>query len=146
MAKRLKYLVGLSGHTLGISVPIAVVTVGAKIIEKHFIFDRKLGGPDAAFSLETKEFEQIVKSVREVEKSLGEVSYKLSEKVEKSREYSRSLFAVKNIKKGESFTEDNIKSIRLGYGLHPRYLGEVLGRKAKINIKRGTPLSFKLIK
>lgn len=145
MAKRFKCLVGLSDHTLGISVPIAAVTIGAKIIEKHFILDRKLGGLDAAFSLEPEEFRQMVKSVREVEKALGEVSYKLTEKKKKSREFSRSLFVVKDIKKGENFTEDNIKSIRPGYGLHPRYLNNILGKKVKINIKKGTPLSIKLI-
>jgi len=145
MAKRFKCLVGLSDHTLGISVPIAAVTIGAKIIEKHFILDRKLDGPDAAFSLEPEEFRQMVKSVREVEKALGEVSYKLTEKKRKSREFSRSLFVVKDIKKGENFTEDNIKSIRPGYGLHPRYLNNILGKKVKINIKKGTPLSIKLI-
>ena len=145
MAKRFKCLVGLSDHTLGISVPIAAVTIGAKIIEKHFILDRKLDGPDAAFSLEPEEFRQMVKSVREVEKALGEVSYKLTEKKRKSREFSRSLFVVKDIKKGENFTEDNIKSIRPGFGLHPRYFNNILGKKAKINIKKGTPLKIKFV-
>jgi len=146
MAKRFKCLVGLSDHTLGISVPIASVAMGARIIEKHFILDRKLGGPDATFSLEPEEFKQMVKSVREVEKALGEVSYRLTEKMKKSRESSRSLFAVKDIKKGEVLTKDNIKSIRPGYGLHPKYLNKILDKKAKISIKKGTPLSFKLIK
>ena len=145
MAKRFKCLVGLSDHTLGISVPIAAVANGAKIIEKHFVLDRKLGGLDAAFSLEPEEFRQMVKAVREVEKALGEVSYKLTEKMRTSREFSRSLFVVKDIKKGENFTEDNIKSIRPGYGLHPRYLNNILGKKVKTNIKKGTPLSNKLI-
>ena len=145
MAKRFKCLVGLSDHTLGISAPIAAIALGAKIIEKHFILDRNFGGPDAAFSLEPEEFRQMVKSVREVEKALGEVSYRLTKKMRKSKEFSRSLFVVKDIKKGENFTEDNIKSIRPGYGLHPRYLNNILGKKAKINIKKGTPLSIKLI-
>jgi len=145
MAKRFKCLVGLSDHTLGISVPIASVAMGAKIIEKHFILDKKLGGPDAVFSVEPEEFKQMVKSVREVEKALGGVSYKLTEKMRKSRELSRSLFVVKDIKKGENLTEDNVKSIRPGYGLHPVYLSKILGKKAKKNIKRGTPLSIKLI-
>lgn len=145
MAKRFKCPVGLSDHTLGISVPIAAVAMGARIIEKHFILDRKLGGPDAAFSLEPEEFRQMVKSVREVEKALGEVSYKLTEKMRKSREFARSLFVVEDIKEGELLTENNIRSIRPGYGLHPKYLKNILGRKAKINIKKGTPLSIKLI-
>lgn len=146
MAKRFKCPVGLSDHTLGISVPIAAVTIGAKIIEKHFILDRKLGGPDAAFSVEPEEFKQMVKSVREVEKALGEVSYKLTEGMKKSREHSRSLFVVKDIKKGEVFTKENIKSIRPGYGLSPKYLRNVLGKKARKDIKRGTPLNIKIIK
>ena len=146
MAKKFNCMVGLSDHTLGISVPIAAVTIGAKIIEKHFILDRKLGGPDAKFSAEPEEFKQMVKSIREVEKSLGTVTYKLTEKMKKSREASRSLFVVKDIKRGESFTEDNIKSIRPGYGLRPKFLKNILGKKAKINIKKGTPLSIKLIK
>jgi len=146
IAKRFDCIVGLSDHTLGISIPIAAVTVGAKIIEKHFILDRKLGGPDAEFSLEPEEFKKMVRSVREVEKALGVVSYKLTERMRKSREFARSLFAVKNIKKGENLTEGNIKSIRPGYGLHPRYLKNILGKKAKINIKRGTPFSIKMIK
>jgi pseudaminic acid synthase len=143
--ERFKTLVGLSDHTLGISVPLAAVSLGAKIIEKHFILDRKLGGPDAAFSLEPDEFTQMVKSVREVEKALGKVSYELSEKIEKSREFSRSLFAVKDIKKGEVLTDKNVLSIRPGFGLHPKFLNEVIGKKAKDNIKKGTPLSWELI-
>jgi len=143
MAKRFKCLIGLSDHTLGISVPIASVALGAKIIEKHFILDRKLGGPDAAFSLKPEEFRQMVESVREVERALGEVSYTLTEKVKKSREFSRSLFVIKDIKKGESFTEYNIKSIRPGYGLHPRYLKSILEKRAKISIRRGTPILWK---
>lgn len=146
MNKRFKCIVGLSDHTLGISVPIASVPIGAKVIEKHFTLDKKLGGPDAVFSLEPKDFEQMVRSVREVEKALGDISYRLTKRMKKSREYSRSLFVVKNMKKGEYFTEDNIKSIRPGYGLGPRYLKSILGKKANTDIKKGTPFSFKLIK
>ncbi len=145
MAKRFKCPIGLSDHTLGMSVPIASVALGAKIIEKHFILDKKLGGPDAAFSLEPEEFRQMVESVREVERALGGVSYKLTEKVKKNKKNSRSLFVIKDIKKGESFTEYNIKSIRPGYGLHPRYLKNILEKRAKISIRKGTPLSNKLI-
>jgi len=145
MAETFKILVGISDHTLDISVPIASVALGAKIIEKHFILDRKLGGPDAAFSLEPEEFKAMVKAVREVEKALGEVSYELTGKMKKSREFSRSLFVVKDIKAGDFFTEKNIRSIRPGYGLHPRYLKDIIGRKAKNKIKRGTPLTWDLI-
>jgi len=145
LADTFKTVVGLSDHTLGISVPIASVALGACIIEKHLTLDRKLGGPDAAFSLEPAEFKAMVKSVREVEKALGEVSYELTEKMKKSREFSRSLFVVRDIKAGETFTEENIRSIRPSYGLHPKYLKDILGKHARINIKKGTPLKWELI-
>jgi len=145
LADTFKTVVGLSGHTLGISAPIASVALGACIIEKHFTLDRKLGGPDVAFSLEPAEFKAMVKSVREVEKALGEVSYDLTEKMKKSREFSRSLFVVKDIKAGETFTEENIRSIRPGYGLHTRYLKDVLGKRTTQDIKEGTPLKWELI-
>ena len=145
MASTFKTVVGLSDHTLGISVPIASVALGACIIEKHLTLDRSLGGPDAAFSLEPSEFKAMVKSVREVEKALGEVSYNLTEKMKKSRELSRSLFVIKDIKAGEVFTEENVRSIRPGYGLHPRYLKNILGKKAAKDIKNGTPLNSDLI-
>lgn len=145
LADTFKTIVGLSDHTLSISVPIASVALGACIIEKHLTLDRKLGGPDAAFSLEPNEFKAMVKSVREVEKALGKVSYDLTEKMKKSRELSRSLFVVKDIKAGEIFTEENIRSIRPGYGLPPKYLKDIIGQKATRNIERGTPLDWKLI-
>ena len=145
MKEKFKTLVGLSDHTMGISVPVAAVSLGARIIEKHFILDRKLGGPDAAFSLEPAEFKQMVESVREVEKALGKVSYELSKKVERNREFSRSLFAVKEIKKGEILSDENVRSIRPGFGLHPKFLNEVIGKKAKGDIKKGTPLKWELI-
>ena len=145
LADTFKTVVGLSDHTLGISVPIASVTLGAHIIEKHLTLDRKLGGPDAAFSLEPDEFKAMVKSVREVEKALGEVSYDLTEKMKKSREFSRSLFVVKNMKTGEIFTEENVRSIRPGYGLPPKYYDAILGKKVKTDIKKGSPLTWELI-
>jgi pseudaminic acid synthase len=145
MIERFGTVVGLSDHTLGISVPIAAVALGAKIIEKHFILDRKLGGPDSAFSLEPEEFRTMVKSVRESEKALGNVIYELTEKIKKSREFSRSLFIVEEMKAGETFTEINIKSIRPGFGLPPKHLSEVLGKKAMKDIKRGTPLEWSLV-
>ena len=145
MADTFNTIVGLSDHTLGISAPIASVALGARIIEKHFILDRKMGGPDAAFSIEPDEFRSMVEAVREVEKALGTVNYDLTEKTKKSREFSRSLFIVKDTKAGDSFTEDNVKSIRPGYGLHPRYLEQIIGKKAKKDIKMGTPLDWQLI-
>ncbi len=142
MTETFKTIVGLSDHTLGISAPIAAVALGAKIIEKHCILDRKLGGPDSVFSLEPEEFKAMVKAVREVEKALGVISYELTEKVKKSREFARSLFVVKDIKAGEVFTEENIRSIRPGFGLHPRYLKDIIGKKAKQDIQKGTALSW----
>jgi len=145
IAATFKTVVGLSDHTLGISVPIASVALGACIIEKHLTLDRSLGGPDAAFSLEPAEFKEMVKSIREVEKALGEISYEPTEKMRKSREFSRSLFVVKDVKAGEVFTEENVRSIRPGHGIPPKYLKIVLGKKAKKEIKKGTPLTWDLI-
>jgi len=143
--KRFDTVVGLSDHTLGISIPIAAVSLGARIVEKHFILDKSIGGPDAAFSIEPKEFKQMVDSIREVEKSLGQVTYEINDKVKASRVFARSLFVVENIKKGELLTNINIKSIRPSDGLHPKHYNEVLGKKAKTNIGKGTPLSWDLI-
>ncbi len=138
-------VVGLSDHTLGSSVAIASVALGAKLIEKHFILDRNLGGPDSAFSMEPEEFKQMVKSIREVEKALGKVTYDLTEKQKKSRDLSRSLFIVKDIKKGEVFTEDNVRSIRPGYGLESNYLKEVIGKRARRDLNKGTPVKMELV-
>lgn len=136
---------GLSDHTLGISSSIASIALGAKIIERHFILDRKLGGPDAVFSLNPEEFKEMVRAIREVELALGEVSYDLSEKIKKSKTLSRSLFVVKDIKAGENLTEENVRSIRPAAGLHPKYFKTVLCKRAKRDIKRGTPLNWDLI-
>lgn len=145
MKEKFNTIIGLSDHTLGISVPIASVALGVKVIEKHFILDRKLGGPDASFSLEPQEFKQMVDSIREVEKALGKVSYELSDKVKKSREFARSLFVVKDIKEGEIFTEENVKSIRPNFGLHTKFLPLILGKKASFDISKGSPISFDYI-
>lgn len=131
---------GLSDHTLGIAVPVAAVALGACIIEKHFTLSRQDGGPDSAFSLEPHEFKEMVDAIRTAEKALGEVSYEITEKQKESRVFRRSLFVVKDVKEGEKFTGDNIRSIRPGHGLHTRYLGEIIGRYASRDIKRGTPL------
>ena len=145
MASRFDTVVGLSDHTLGISIPIAAVALGARIIEKHFILDRSLGGPDAPFSLEPEEFKAMVTAVREVEKALGEVNYDLNEKTKRSREFSRSLFVVEDIKSGEIITEKNVRSIRPGHGLHPRHYKDVVGKKVKKAIIRGTPLAWEYV-
>ncbi len=134
--------VGLSDHTMGHSAAIAAVALGAKIIEKHFIIDRKIGGPDSAFSMEPAEFKQMVNSIREVEKALGKVNYSLTPKVEKSRVFARSLFIVKDVKAGEIITEENVKSIRPGYGLHPKYYKAILGKTFRKSIEKGTPLEW----
>lgn len=138
-------IAGLSDHTMGVAVPVAAVALGAKVIEKHFILNRNLGGPDSAFSLEPEEFAFMVKSVRDAEQALGKVSYELSEKTKKSREFARSLFVVKDIKAGEIFTTENIRSIRPGYGLHPKYLRDIIGKKTRIDLIRGTPLKWEYI-
>ncbi|MEM2796558.1 MAG: pseudaminic acid synthase [Candidatus Hadarchaeales archaeon] len=145
MRKRFGVLVGLSDHTRVISVPVASVALGAVLIEKHFILDRTIGGPDSAFSLEPREFSEMVKAVREVEKALGKPTYELTEKQKKSRQLARSLFVVRDVKKGEVFTEENVRSIRPNYGLPPKYLKEILGRRAKFDIEAGTPLSWEMI-
>lgn len=138
-------VVGLSDHTLGSSAAIASVALGAKIIEKHFILDRNLGGPDSAFSLEPNEFKNMVKAVREVEKALGSVTYESTEKQKKSRAFSRSLFVVKDIKRGEMFTEENVRSIRPGYGLEPKYIDLIIGKRAKKDLVKGMPVDLSII-
>lgn len=137
--------VGLSDHTLGIAVPITAVALGACIIEKHITLSRADGGPDSAFSLEPHEFKAMVEAVRVVERALGTVRYGMSEAEAKSRVFRRSLFAVRDMKAGEAFTKENVRSIRPGYGLHTRHLKEVLGRIARCDIERGTPLSWHLV-
>lgn len=138
--KEFNIKVGLSDHTLGITAPITAVALGAKVIEKHFILDRNLGGVDSTFSLEPDEFKKMTEKIQEVEELLGNGSYELSQKQIDGRIFMRSLFAIKDIKKGEAFTRDNIKSIRPGYGLPPKMMHEILGKKATKNINMGEPL------
>jgi len=129
--------VGLSDHSLGISIPIASVALGARLIEKHFILDKKLKTPDSEFSIDFKEFKEMSKSVREVEEALGEKEYKVTEQMKINKNGARSLYVVKEIKKGEVITNDNVKSIRPAYGLHPKYLDEILGKKVSKTLKKG---------
>jgi len=136
---------GLSDHTLGIAVPVAAVALGACIVEKHFTLSRDIPGPDSAFSLEPQEFKVMVDAIRVAEKALGEVRYGVAEREVASRVFRRSLFVVQDVKAGEAFTEKNVRSIRPGYGLHTRYLGEVIGRYASQDITRGTPLTWDLL-
>jgi pseudaminic acid synthase len=137
--------VGLSDHTLGIAVPAAAVALGACMIEKHLTLSRTAGGPDSSFSLEPQEFRAMVEAVRVAEAALGQVHYGSGFREHESRVFRRSLFVVKNMHAGETFTSDNVRSIRPGDGLPPRYLDDVLGRCARINIERGTPLRWDLI-
>jgi N-acetylneuraminate synthase len=140
LAERFDVPVGLSDHTLGIAVPVAAVALDACIIEKHFTLSRDVPGPDSAFSLEPEEFKAMVGAVRDAEKALGSISYDLTEHEKASRVFRRSLFVVKDMKAGDTFTEENIRSIRPGHGLHTRHLNNVLGKRASRNIKRGDPL------
>ena len=145
MIEKFDCIIGLSDHTLGGDVSTAAVALGANIIEKHFILDRKMGGPDSEFSMEPHEFKQMVDSIRNVEKALGKVNYELSDKMKANREFSRSLFVVEDIKKGSVITEDNVRSIRPGFGLHPKYLNEILGKKVNQNLNKGTPFEWSFI-
>lgn len=133
---------GLSDHTYGNTVPIVAVSLGATVIEKHFILDKSIGGPDADFSLDFNEFKGMVEAVRDAEKAIGKVSYEISEKVKANKKFARSLFVVKDIKEGEVITEENVRSIRPGYGLHPKHYMAVLGEKVVKSLEKGTP--FKL--
>ena len=132
--------VGLSDHSLGISVPIASVALGARVIEKHFCLDRNVYTLDSHFSLEPQEFKDMVKSVREVEKALGKGGYVYTDRMRKGKEMARSLFCVKDIRKGEKFTNKNVRSIRPGFGLPPKYLDKLLGDTAEKDYKRGEPI------
>jgi len=146
LARRFEVPVGLSDHTMGIAVPVAAVSLGACIIEKHLTLSRGEAGPDSAFSLEPHEFKAMVEAVRTAERALGAVHFGVSEREASSRAFRRSLFVVCDVAKGETFTADNVRSIRPAAGLHTRYLGEVLGKTAARNIARGTPLSWDLVK
>ena len=137
--------VGLSDHTLGITVPIVAAAIGARVIEKHFILDKKVGGYDASFSLDEKEFTQMVKAIREAESSLGKVDYSLTAKQLVGRESSRSLYIIENVKCGEIITEDNLRSIRPGFGLHPKYLKELIGKNFNRDLEKGTRMKFKYV-
>lgn len=139
-------MTGLSDHSMGTAVAVASVALGAKMVEKHLTLSRADGGPDAAFSMEPAEFKQMVDDIRIVEKALGKVTYELTDKQKRSREDSRSLFVVKDIKAGEVFTKENIRSVRPAFGMHTMYYDEVLGQRAKVDVARGTPMDWKYIK
>ncbi len=137
--------VGLSDHSPGFAAPVAAVALGATIVEKHFTLSRAAGGPDSTFSLEPDEFAEMVRVVRMTEKALGEVTYQVTPREAANRQFRRSLFVVEDIEAGESFTERNVRSIRPGHGLPPKYLTRVLGKKAARHLARGTPLEWEML-
>ena len=141
--KRFDVNVGLSDHTMGIEGPVIATTLGATVIEKHFILDKSIGGADAHFSLDEKEFTEMVKAVRIAEQMMGKVDYEMTEKKKKSRQFSRSLFTVKDVKAGEKLSKENTRSIRPGFGLHPKHLSDIIGKEFNKAIDKGTPLSLK---
>ena len=144
LAERFNVISGLSDHTMGATVPVVATCFGAKIIEKHFILDRSIGGPDASFSMNEEEFTAMVKSVREAESAIGVVDYTLTEKQAKGKDFSRSLYVVEDMKAGDFINEKNVRSIRPGFGLHPKYYNEILGKKVNINIEKGSRLNEKM--
>jgi pseudaminic acid synthase len=133
---------GFSDHTIGSTAPIVAVTLGAKVIEKHFILDKSIGGPDSDFSMDKNEFKNMVEVIRDTEKLFGNIDYSMTEKKKKSRQFARSLYVSKDIKKGEIFTENNIKSIRPGYGAHPKHLKDIIGKKATKNYSYASKMNI----
>lgn len=145
MTERYGVRVGLSDHTMGSDVAIAAVALGATMVEKHFILDRAIGGPDAAFSMQQNEFTAMVQSIRNVEKALGTVAYKLDPSIIKGREFSRSLYVAEDIKVGAVITEQNVRSVRPGYGLEPKYLPEIIGKRVNRNLTKGDRMKVEYI-
>ena len=144
LAETFGVVAGFSDHTLGTTAPVVATTLGAKVIEKHFILDKSIGGADADFSLDKAEFAQMIQAVRDAEKLLGKVDYSITEKKKKSRQFSRSLYVAEDIKEGDIITEKNVRSVRPGYGLHPKYLKDVLGKKTVKNLEKGTALKMEM--
>ena len=131
---------------MGSDVAIAAVIIGAEVIEKHFIIDRSIGGPDCEFSMDQVEFAAMVKSIRNVEAALGEVYYPANSSQIKGRQFSRSLYVAEDIQEGDVITNENIRSVRPGYGLHPQYFNDILGKKVNRNLKKGERMSFDFVK
>jgi len=138
-----KVKIGLSDHTLGSTVPVIATALGAEVIEKHFILDRSIGGPDASFSMNEIEFTAMVKAIREAEVAVGTTSYELSPKQVAGKDFSRSLYVAESINKGEIITEESIQSVRPGFSLHPKHLPEILGKKATRDLKKGERISLR---
>ena len=145
LAERFQVKSGLSDHTLGSVSPIVAVTQGASMIEKHFILNRSIGGPDCSFSMEEKDFAQMVKDVRMAELSLGKMTYELTEKMRGSRSASRSLYVAEDMKAGEVITERNVRSIRPGFGLHPKYLKDILGKNVNRDLEKGNRFALEYV-
>lgn len=146
MKQRFGVKVGLSDHTEGSVVPMAAVSLGAEVVEKHFIIDRSIGGPDSAFSMDAEEFKKMVKDVRNVEKALGSVYYPSDPTQIKGREYCRSLYVAEEMNPGDIITEKNVRSVRPGYGTHPRYLSEIIGKSVNCSLNIGDRFSLDFIK
>jgi pseudaminic acid synthase len=140
--KRFGVVVGLSDHTMGSTVPVVATCFGAKIIEKHFILDRSIGGPDSTFSMNENEFSEMVVAIREAEKAIGIVDYELTEKQKMGKDFSRSIYVTKGIKCDEIITKDHIRCIRPGFGLHPKYYNIILGKKVNKDLKFGDRISL----
>tara|TARA_B100001142_G_scaffold263431_1_gene266702 strand:- start:1109 stop:2146 length:1038 start_codon:yes stop_codon:yes gene_type:complete len=145
LAERYNVISGLSDHTIGITAPIVATCFGAKIIEKHLILNDSIGGPDSSFSMNEEEFSKMVKAVRKAERAIGIVNYDLNEKQIKAKDFSRSLYVVDKIKAGQLITEKNVRSIRPGFGLHPKYLESILGKKAIKDLEKGDAFSKDMI-
>lgn len=145
MAERFRVKTGLSDHTIGSIAPIVAITQGATMIEKHFILDRSVGGPDAAFSMDEKEFAQMVKDVRMAESSLGTISYDLTQKQQDNRCFARSLYVAEDMKAGETITEQNVRSVRPGYGLHPKYYKQIIGKTINCSLSLGDRITWDVI-
>ena len=145
MKERFGVVAGLSDHTLGITAPVVATALGASIIEKHFIIDRSEGGPDASFSLDEKEFTAMVTAVRQAELTIGKTDYRLTGKQQKGREHARSLYIAQDARAGETVTTENVRSVRPGYGLHPMFLRQVLGKKFIRDVQKGERMSLALV-
>lgn len=146
MKERYGVKVGLSDHTMGYDVAVAAVALGATLVEKHFILDRSIGGPDAQFSMEKDEFALMVKSIRNVEKALGSVNYPTDSSTIKGRQFCRSLYVADDMKEGDFITTQNVRSVRPGFGLHPKHLQDIIGKKVNRNLKAGTRFTLEYVK
>lgn len=145
MKERFRVKVGLSDHSMGHEVAVIASAMQVSMIEKHFIIDRKIGGPDSRFSMNTEEFTEMVSKIRRVESIIGDITYEIDEKKRKSREFARSLFVVQDVLPGEEVTSENVRSIRPGYGISPKYIHDICGKKFSFAVKRGTPFSWEMI-